>query len=234
MATFNNGVAGDRRAADRIQGRGVPWLGVLIGLGLAGQALLVAVGWLLPLVSEFGVAVDFISELVLGSFGAVQTAAFVVAGLTALALAVGLWRAGGASGTLRMGAILVGIYGVGMLVTAAFPTDRIDDWADLLSLSAIGMVHLAAAATSLLASFGGLLALTSALRRHRSLLRGVLGLGLFMALALAVVFIVEPGPWVGLVQRMLGTFVAAWLLLVVLALRAGHPGPMSSSDATGQ
>jgi hypothetical protein len=74
-----------------------------------------------------------------------------------------------------------------------------------------------------------MLALTWALRKHPSLVRRVLWLGILAAVILATVFVVEPGPWVGLVQRGIGTFVAAWLVLVLLALRTVGTGPSSSN-----
>jgi hypothetical protein len=56
-------------------------LSQLAALAIVGQVLLLVSAWLLPLVSEFSLIGDHISELVLGRYGFVQTAAFLIAGL---------------------------------------------------------------------------------------------------------------------------------------------------------
>jgi hypothetical protein len=75
-------------------------------------------------VSEYGVVRDHVSELTLGRFGFVQTAAFLMAGLGTLGLAVAIRRlTAGSRGSLT-GSLLVGMYGAGAVLSAIFPTDR--------------------------------------------------------------------------------------------------------------
>jgi hypothetical protein len=63
---------------------------------ITGQVILLASAWLPPLVSEYGLVDDTISELALGRLGAVQTAAFAIAGLGTLGLAMAIrWRTAG-------------------------------------------------------------------------------------------------------------------------------------------
>ena len=76
---------------------------LLAALAIVGQLCLFASAWLLPLVSEFSLIGDHISELVLGRYGVVQTAAFVLAGPGTLCLAfvirqltAGTWGRSGA------------------------------------------------------------------------------------------------------------------------------------------
>jgi Protein of unknown function (DUF998) len=67
-----------------------------------------------------------VSSLALGPFGWTQTANFVIAGLLTLAFAVGLMRLPGVR--LKVGAILVGVWGVGLLGAGAFVTDPVSGY----------------------------------------------------------------------------------------------------------
>src|SRR5699024_8744662 len=94
--------------------------------------------WLLPLVSEYSLVSDNISELVLGRYGFIQTSAFVIGGLGTLGVAIALRGSTAGSRGSVVGALLVGINGLAVVLLALFPTDRIDSAADMQSLSAIG------------------------------------------------------------------------------------------------
>ncbi len=61
-----------------------------------------------------------VSSLALGANGWVQTANFLVAGLLTVAFAVGLWRSG-----LRLGGVLIGVWGVGLIGAGLFVTDPV-------------------------------------------------------------------------------------------------------------
>jgi hypothetical protein len=67
-----------------------------------------------------------VSSLALGPFGWTQTANFVIAGLLTLAFAVGLMRLPGVR--QKVGAISVGLWGVGLLGAGAFVTDPISGY----------------------------------------------------------------------------------------------------------
>jgi Protein of unknown function (DUF998) len=67
-----------------------------------------------------------LSSLALGPFGWTQTANFVIAGLLTLAFAVGLMRLPGVC--LKVGAILVGVWGVGLLGAGTFVTDPVSGY----------------------------------------------------------------------------------------------------------
>jgi hypothetical protein len=58
-----------------------------------GLGFFAATALLLPLISEYSLTADYISELVIGRYGYLQTAAFFAAGLGTLALAVGVREA---------------------------------------------------------------------------------------------------------------------------------------------
>ena len=73
--------------------------------------------------SGFDIRVNAISQLSLGDLGWIQITAFIVTGLLAIAGAIGVrraikWTAGGA-----LGAILVGTFGLGLIVAGIFPPD---------------------------------------------------------------------------------------------------------------
>jgi hypothetical protein len=61
-----------------------------------------------------------VSSLALGDHGWVQTANFLVAGLLTIAFALGLWRSG-----IRAGAVLIGLWGVGLIGAGVFVTDPV-------------------------------------------------------------------------------------------------------------
>ncbi|MGP3974031.1 DUF998 domain-containing protein [Streptomyces sp. 8N114] len=62
-----------------------------------------------------------ISSLALGPAGWSQTVSFICAGLLSLALSVGLWR----DGPSRWGALLIGVWAVGLVGAGIFRTDPV-------------------------------------------------------------------------------------------------------------
>jgi hypothetical protein len=62
-------------------------LSLLAALAIVGQLVLLASALLLPIWSQYSLIHDNISELALGRYGFVQTAAFLIAGLGTLGLA---------------------------------------------------------------------------------------------------------------------------------------------------
>ncbi|MEV4427452.1 DUF998 domain-containing protein [Streptomyces sp. R-07] len=65
-----------------------------------------------------------VSSLALGRAGWVQTANFLFAGLLSLFFAVGLWRIGPS----RWGAVLIGVWAVGLLGAGIFRTDPVSGY----------------------------------------------------------------------------------------------------------
>jgi hypothetical protein len=187
---------------------------------VAGQLILLGSAWLLPLVSEYRLVGDNISELVLGRYGWVQILAFIISGLGIIGLAYAIYRlTSGARGSI-LGPLLIGIYGFGGVVVAIFPTDRIDSRADVYSQSVFGWIHSLTAAVSFLCVVVGMFVLTwtfSRLVRWRSL---VVWSALLAGAALALLFVQMEGPRVGLMQRLLITAIGSWLLLVAIRVRA--------------
>jgi len=199
---------------------------------VVGQVVLMASALLLPLVSEFDLIGDTMSELVLGRFGWVQTIAFVVAGIGTLALAYALRQLTTGTWGSRLGSLLVGVYGVGAVLTAIFPTDRVDSPADLAALTTTGLIHVAISLVSFVSMIVAMFIFvrTFALEpRWRSLTPWVV---LLPVSALSLLFVQSQGPWVGIMQRLMVGVVAAWIVIVAVRVRA--IAASGEADPSGQ
>jgi len=197
--------------------RPLPQLAVL---AVVGQLVLLASAWLLPAISEYHLVGDNISELAIGQYGFVQTLAFVISGLGVLALAYGIHRlTAGIRGSL-LGSVFIGIYGVGALVVAIFPSDRIDSKADVWTQSTTGRIHSITAFVAYLSVITGMLVLTWTFARDMHWRSLVVGSALLAGAALALLFVQSEGPWVGLMQRLMITAISGWLILVALRVRS--------------
>ena len=186
---------------------------------IAAQVFLVAVAMLLPIPSEFSFTGDNISELVLGDFGVVQTIAFVVGGVGTLCLAYALWKL--TTGTLsRIGSVCVAIYGVGALLVALFPTDRIDSSDDVASMSGVGAIHSGVALVAFLSMVLGMVLLTWAFAKRAQWRPVAFWSGLFATAGFSLLWMQQESEWVGLMQRMMVTVIAAWMVVVALRVRA--------------
>lgn len=202
--------------------RPLPQLAVL---AVVGQLVLLASAWLLPAISEYHLVGDNISGLAIGQYGFVQTLAFVISGLGVLALAYAIHRlTAGIRGSL-LGSVFIGIYGVGALVVAIFPTDRIDSKADVWTQSTTGWIHSITAFVAYLSVITGMLVLTWTFARDMRWRSLVVGSALLAGAALALLFVQSEGPWVGLMQRLMITAISGWLILVALRVRSIAAAP---------
>lgn len=197
-------------------------LSLLAAAGIVGQVILLASAWLLPLVSEYDIPRDTVSELALGSYGFIQTAAFVLSGLGVLGLAYAIRRlTTGAWGSLA-GSLLLAVYGLGAILVAFFPTDAVDSASDLAALTTTGMIHSGVALVSFASATAGMVVLAWTFSREprwRSLTPWA-AIFATAAVSLMIGQAVEPqGPWTGLLQRMLVTVIAAWLVAAALRVR---------------
>lgn len=202
-------------------------LSQLTTLAIAGQIALNASAWLLPVVSEFSLVGDNMSELVLGNFGFIQTLAFVFAGIGTIALAVAIGSLTSGRG-FRVGSALVFVYGVGAIATAIFPTDRVDAPADVWSASTTGLIHVAISLVSFLSMIVGMFVLTRAFGRDprwRSLVRPS---AMLAGSALALLFVQSQGPIVGLLQRALVAMISAWMIVIAVRARAIAQGEIGA------
>ena len=195
-------------------------LELLAAVAIVGQVFFTAIAWLLPFFSEYTLIGDNISELALGSYVYLQTAAFLAAGVGSLALAVGVRRTTSGSWGSRVGSSLIGLYGVGAILVGIFPTDRIDAAADLLSLTTVGTVHIVVSALAFVLGIVGMFVLSRTFKRDARW-RGLWPWSLVLALATLIGFFLQnEGPWVGLTQRIFVGTITLWLVLVAFWLRS--------------
>ena len=195
------------------------WLPQLANLAIVGQVILFASAWLLPIVSEYSLVGDYISELTLGRYGFIQSVAFLVAGAGTLALAYAIRQlTKGVWGSL-VGPLLVGLYGLGSILIAIFPTAQVDTTMDIWTQSTAGIIHAFVALISFPAMVIGMFILT----RTFGLLpawRSIMRLSVFFpAGSLGLLVAQGQGPLLGLLQRLLVVVISGWIILVALRVR---------------
>jgi hypothetical protein len=195
------------------------WLSRLALFAVLGQVVFLASAWFLPLASEYRLVGDNISELVLGRYGLVQIAAFVLSGLGIVGLSYAIRRETTGSRGSFVGSLLIGIYGAGALAVAALPTDRIDSAADVWPQSTIGWIHTLTALISFICVIVGMFVLTWTFARNAQWRSLVVWSSLLAGAALSLLLAQAEGPWVGLLQRLLVTAISGWLILVALRVR---------------
>jgi hypothetical protein len=195
------------------------WLARFASLAIVGQGILFASAWLLPIVSEYSLVGDNMSELVLGRYGFIQTVAFLVAGVGTLGLAYAIRQLTKGTWGSLVGPLLVGLYGLGAILVAIFPTDRVDTAADVWTQSTLGMIHVFVAMFSFLGMIIGMFILTrtfALLPAWRPLTRLLVYI---QVVALALFIVQGEGPLVGLLQRLLVAVISGWIILVALRVR---------------
>lgn len=197
-----------------------PPLTAMAAVAIAGQVILLASAFLLPFVSEYRLVGDNISELVLGEFGWVQQLALIIAGVGTVALAVGLRQLTAGTWGSRVGSYLVGLYGVGAVLVALFPTVRVDRPEDVWTQSPTGMIHVGISTVSFVAMVLAMFILFRTFlmdARWRPLTPWIV---LLPSAAFSLLFVQTEGPWVGIMQRLLVSAISAWIIIVALRVRA--------------
>ena len=188
-------------------------------VALGGSGCFVASALLLPAVSEYGIRRDFISELAIGRYGFVQTLAFLAFGIGALALAAGLRKTTRGSWGSTVGSILVGLFGIGVLLDAVFPIDP-----GVQMMTVAGTVHLMAALGAFVCMIAAMFVFSRTFTqsaRWRSLRSVSLALALA---AFAALFLPSGGEWAGLFQRMFVGVVISWMVIVAVRTAPWDPG----------
>jgi hypothetical protein len=119
------------------------------------------------------------------------------------------------------------MYGMGAILAAIFPTDRIDTAAEVWTQSTTGTIHTIVALISFLGMIIGMFILTRTfglLSAWRPIMWPSV---LFSVGALILSFLQGEGPLVGLLQRLFVAVIAGWIILVALRVRdvAGSATP---------
>lgn len=152
----------------------------------------------------------FVSEYAVGPYGFLMTSAFFGLSLGSLALVLGLYQGVSRTGRSWVGLVLLGIWGVGVLIAGIFPTDLKG-----APRTTSGSIHDMA---SVLAFFSLILATIFLSWRFKqdekwsSFHRPALILSVMMMLALIGFFLSVNTEFVGLSQRIFISTFLLWLL----------------------
>jgi hypothetical membrane protein len=184
------------------------------------------------------------SDLAVGPYGYIMTVNFLNRGLLSLlflyALAKTVRATGGlgAAGSARRypkGALLFGIWAVGALLLAIFPTD-----VPATPMSGHGAIHLLVATLAFLGGAFGALRLSMQFGENKAL-RGVKPMALSIAVLSVVLVVVELGlPFVaphlatrfgGLTERLFLGSVLLWVAVVSAHLATRKPGAPTAADS---
>jgi hypothetical membrane protein len=192
---------------------------VLAILAMVGVAIFVGVVMLLPAFrSEYSPLKNAISDYAVGRYGYVQTAAFICLGFSSLALALGLYETTRGLGWARVGCVLVGIRGIGLILAGVFPTHVEGQ----LGGSATGTTHIVVTTLSdisLIAAmfmFGRAFGQDDKWRSFRVL---SLGLGVMALAAFLVTASAQGTEWFGIPQRIFVATLVLWMLFTAIRLR---------------
>lgn len=135
----------------------------LLGWGVVAGPIYLIVGLILALTRPgFDLAKHQLSLLMVGDYGWIQTTNLIVTGLMVIAAAIGFRRALRGSARARRVAVLLGVFGVGMVGSGFFPPDPMAGFPAGVpeEATASGILHLVFGAVGFLAL--GAAALTTA------------------------------------------------------------------------
>jgi hypothetical protein len=181
-------------------------LELLATVAIVGLAFFAVIASLLPLISEYTLTADTISELAIGRFGYLQTVAFFAAGLGTLALAWGIREVTKGSWGSSLGSTLVGLYGVGIVLA--------------------GLVHIVVSVLAFVLSIVGVFVLSRTFKRDarwRAFWPWSLALA-FTALVGFIMLAISEGAWIGLIERIFLGTVFLWQVLVAFRIRSISKG----------
>lgn len=207
----------------------------LLGWGAVAGPFYVIVGLALALTRPgFDLSRHALSLLELGEWGWLQRTNFVLSGLMVLAAAVGIARAVRDGRGLAI-AVLTGIFGGGLVLSAIFAPDPVDGFpaGDVASATTSGILHLVFGALGFLALAAAAFAYSRWARTADGGWRGK------AALALGIVIIVGFVGGAALVTSPVGVaalWIAvlagwAWLALASAHIYAWSPHPVAASRA---
>ncbi len=208
-----------QRQTHHIDGEHAQRFSMLAAIAIVAQVFNLATGWLLPLVSEFSMISDNISELVLGRYGWLQIVAFLFYGVSTVGLAYALRPFVPSGWKSWSGLLLLTLNGLGLILVALFPTDRIDTAAQVWTQSTIGTIHLITSMISFLSIVISMLLFTWVFAGDARWRSRTIWSGLFASGAFALFLGQGEGPWVGLLQRLLVLLIAGWIILVAARIR---------------
>lgn len=195
-------------------------LAVLATVSIIGTAYFVAVIAALHFLSpEFDPIQRRTSEYAVGPYGYLMTSAFVALSVSTWALVIGLRRDLSEPARSRLGLGLLGVFGIGLLVAATFPTDL-----EGAPQTLAGTIHTINGALAFLSLVIGT-NLVSRRLEHDERWRPIHRVASMLALIMIPVFLAggaaaarETGG--GIAQRILLVIIATWFVLIAMRLRS--------------
>lgn len=162
-----------------------------------------------------------VSSLALGEYGWAQTASFLVCGTLTVLFAIGLWRSHLVS---RVGAVLIGIWGLGLIGAGLFVTDPVSGYPvgtpDALEYTTVGALHDGFSLPAFLALALAQVVLARGSGKGWAVYSLLSAAGFIVAFLLAGTGFSQNEPWVdvaGLFQRI--SVIIGWTWTVALAVR---------------
>ncbi|MGP8025009.1 MAG: DUF998 domain-containing protein [Methanobacterium sp.] len=158
------------------------------------------------------------SDLAIGPFGHIMTLNFFVRGIFSLSFLAGsIITLGAKKSQYRLGLILIGIWGVGALFLAIFPTDLSSS-----NPSLHGIIHSITALLAFLGGGFGTFVITLKFRNDdefKGVVQYALPLGMFSAIfsiitLLTVFTVAQPGNIWGLIERVFIASILLWMLII--------------------
>jgi hypothetical protein len=189
-------------------------------LAVLGQTALLLTAWVVPAVSRSRLLSGNLRDMFLGQYGLLQNLAFVLAGLGAIGFAFVIRALTAGSVASWVGSLCLGAYGAGAILSAFLPAEQVLTPAGVWVAVGDGRFSVLLALGSLTSAVVGMLALTWRFARIEGWRHVATPSGLLASGALALLFAQTSGPWLGLMQRLLVSVIAAWLVLIACRVPA--------------
>jgi hypothetical protein len=145
---------------------------LLLGGVIAGPIYVIVAGIQVATRDGFDITRHPVSLLSLGDWGWVQIGNFVIVGLLVLGAAIALWQVVTSGRASKWGPLLIGMYGIGLILSGVFVADAMDGFppgtpaGDSAEASFSGIMHLMAGGIAFLSLVGASLVFA---RRFNSL-----------------------------------------------------------------
>lgn len=159
------------------------------------------------------------SQYAVGPYGFLMTSAFLSMSVASFVLVIGLYKRVSPPARSQIGLVLLGIWGVGVLIAMIFPINL-----DGTPLTTSGMIHRISGPVAFLSLAAGAILVSRRFKQDenwRSLHRSALILSWIMLAAFIMTFlnIITESGFAGLFQRILLATVVTWFILVAVRLR---------------
>lgn len=190
-------------------------------LAVVGQMFFLGSIWILPSLSRQDLMSGLLGQLVLGRYGYVQTAAYLVSGTGVLALILPLRLHLAPRLSRSVGVMLVATYGIGLIAGGILQPVSGDGSADWLAWLSIGPLHYKLGTMCAYAMLVGMFMLTWAFSFEPGWEGATLVSAFLTGASLTFLVVQADMPFIGILQRSHAMVVGLWVIVVALnALKA--------------